>query len=70
MDFTIITRDIPPDSARYPIHRCTLERDVVVITEIMSTGEEGRVLLMIDPTTKTGPELIDVLTDALGGETN
>ena len=70
MDFTIITRDIPHSETGHPIHRCTMERDVIVITEILSTGEEGRVLLMIDPATKSGPELVDALTDALGRATS
>ena len=51
----------------FPIHRVSLDPEVIVVSEVVGRGDDGRVVALLDPETMTGTELVGALITAIEG---
>ena len=53
----------------FPIHRVSLDLEVIVVSEVVRRGDDGRVVALLDPETMTRRVLVGALIIAMEGKT-
>ena len=68
MNMLIVTLVDGGGIERFPIHRVSIDPEVIVVSEFMGGSDDGRVVALLDPETMTGTELVGALITAIEGE--